>query len=261
MLANKTALVVGVLNRFSLAWGIAEALHGAGARLLLTYQGERTERSVVRLAQTLAGSVTAPLDVLDDQQIDAVFAQVQRDLGGLDILVHAVAYAPADCLSRPFVETNRTDFASTLEVSTYSLVALARKAAPLMAARGGGSIMTLTYLGGERVVPNYNVMGVAKAALDASVKYLAHDLGPQNIRVNAISAGPVSTAAARGIAGFLKMEHHVSEHAPLRRGTSLADLGGTAAFLGSEAARGITGEIIHVDSGYHAMGTTIAHDT
>jgi enoyl-[acyl-carrier protein] reductase I len=258
MLTNKTALVVGVLNRFSLAWGIAEALHAAGARLLITYQGERTQRSVERLAETLPNCTTAALDVLDERQVDAVFEQAEREFGGIDILMHAVAYAPAECLSRPFVETGRADFTATLEVSAYSLVALTRKAVPQMAARGGGSVLTLTYLGGERVVPNYNVMGVAKAALEASVRYLAYDLGPQNIRVNAISAGPVSTAAARGIAGFLTMAHHVAENAPLHRGTEPSEVGDTAAFLCSDAARGITGEIIHVDSGYSIMGTTVS---
>ncbi|HZU77574.1 MAG TPA: SDR family oxidoreductase, partial [Dehalococcoidia bacterium] len=177
--------------------------------------------------------------------------------GGLDVLVHSLAYAPAQCLSNPFVETTRADFTSTLEISAYSLTALARAVAPQMAARGGGSILTLTYLGGERVVPNYNVMGVAKAALDASVKYLAYDLGPQKIRVNAISAGPRSTAASRGISGYLAMEHHVVAASPLKRGIELEDVGNAAVFLASDAAAAITGEILHVDSGYHAMGTML----
>src|SRR5262249_52124788 len=163
------------------------------------------------LVETLNDALTMPLDVTVDEQIEAVFERIEREWDGLDILIHSIAYAPSECLSRPFVETGRDAFKSTLEISAYSLTALARKAAPLMARRGGGAIITLTYLGGERIVPNYNVMGVAKAALDASVKYLAYDLGPQGIRVNAISSGPVSTAASRGIAGFLKMEHQVSD--------------------------------------------------
>lgn len=255
MLSGKNALVVGVTNKFSLGWGIAQALHGAGARLLIGYQGERLERNVIQLAATLAGTVTAPVDANVDDQIDALFERVAQELGGLDILVHSIAYAPAEALSRPYIETSRQAFVTTLETSTYSLTALAQRAAPLMAARGGGSIIALTYLGGERVVPNYNVMGLAKAALDASVKYLAYDLGPQNVRVNAISAGPVSTAASRGIAGFLKMEHHVAASSPLRRKTDQAEVGDAAVFLCSAAARGITGEVLHVDSGYNIMGT------
>jgi enoyl-[acyl-carrier protein] reductase I len=257
LLAGKTAMIVAVTNKFSLGWGIAEALHAAGARLLVAYQGERTERNVLRLAETLPGTVTTALDVNYDDQIEAAFALAQRELGGLDVLVHALAYAPAECLSNPFVETSRDAFRQTLEVSAYSLTSLARAATPLMEQRGGGSVITLTYLGGERVVPNYNVMGVAKAALDASVKYLAYDLGPRKIRVNAISAGPKSTASARGIAGYLTMEHHVVAASPLRRGIESADVGNTAVFLASDWSSAITGEVLHVDSGYHAMGTML----
>jgi enoyl-[acyl-carrier protein] reductase I len=256
-LSGKVALVASITNRFSLGWGIAEALYRAGARLVLTHEAERTERTTGRLAETLPGTLTTPMDVRRDEEIAAVFDLIRRDLGGLDILVHSLAYAPADSFSNPFVETPREAFNATLEISAYSLTALSRAAAPLMEGRGGGSVMTLTYLGGERVVPNYNVMGVAKAALEASVRYLAFDLGPQGIRVNAISAGPRSTAAARGIAGFLRMEHHVAAASPLRRGVELEEIGGTAVFLASAAASGITGEVVHVDCGYHAMGTML----
>lgn len=254
-LSGKKALVVGVLNHRSLAYAIARALRDGGADLLISYQGERVREAVQKLAAGLDDSPTVQLDVTDEAQIEAAFAVAEQRLGGLDILIHSLAYAPTECLSEPFVTTQRTAFLQTLEISAYSLVALARGAAPLMAGRGGGSIVAMTYLGGERVVPNYNVMGVAKAALDASVRYLAYDLGPQNIRVNAISAGPVSTAASRGISGFLKMEHEVSAAAPLRRKTDPAEVGATAAFLCSDAARGITGEVLHVDSGFNIMGT------
>jgi enoyl-[acyl-carrier protein] reductase I len=256
MLAGKKALVASVTNHRSLGWGIAQALHAAGAQLLVAYQGERTERTVKKLAETLPGTLTVCLDVVSDDQIDAAFALAEREMGGLDILVHAIAYAPGDALQGRFVDTRREAFAMTLDVSAYSLTALAQRAAPMMAARGGGSILALTYLGGERVVPNYNVMGVAKAALDASVRYLANDLGPQNIRVNGISSGPVSTASSRGIAGYLKMEHVVAGSSPLKRKTELAEVGATAVFLASDGASGITGENIHVDSGYHILGMT-----
>lgn len=254
-LTGKKALVVAMTNRHSLGYAIARALRDGGAELMVAYQGERVRESVQKLAATLDNSPTVQLDVTHEEQIDAAFAAAEQQLGGLDILIHALAFAPAECLSDPFIETQRAAFLQTLEVSAYSLVALARKAAPLMAGRGGGSIITLTYLGGERVVPNYNVMGVAKAALDAAMRYLAYDLGAQNIRVNAISAGPVSTAASRGISGYLKMEHQVSAASPLRRKTDPAEVGATAAFLCSDAARGITGEVLHVDSGYNIMGT------
>jgi len=255
MLSGKKALVVGVINKHSFGWHVAKALTEAGAQVMMTYQGERVARTVTGLAESLQGALTASMDVQFDDQIDAVFDRVQAEMGGLDILVHSVAYAPAESLAKPFVETERDAFSATLSISAYSLTALARRARAPMTARGGGSVLTFTYLGGERVIPNYNVMGVAKAALDASVKYLAYDLGRHNIRVNAISAGPVSTAASRGIPGFLKGEHYVTESSPLRRRTDPTELGGTAVFLCCDAARGITGEILHVDSGYHAMGT------
>ena len=260
MLSGKNALVVGVTNKFSLAWGIAQALHGAGARLMISYFGERVERGALQLAATLDGTLSASMDANRDDQIDAVFERIEREMGGLDILIHSIAYAPAEALSGPFVQTSREAYLLTLESSAYSLTALTRRAAPSMTARGGGSVITLTYLGGERVIPNYNVMGVAKAALDASVKYLAYDLGGQNIRVNAISAGPVSTASSRGIPGYLKMEHHVTESSPLRRKMNPTEVSGTALFLCTDAAAGITGEVIHVDGGYNVMGTMVMPD-
>ncbi len=260
LLAGKKAVVAAVTNRFSLGWGIARALHEAGAEVLITYQGERTERSVTKLAAELPGCRTAELDVQVEGQIEALMQTVQREMGGLDVLVHAMAFAPTEALSGSYVDTSRDAFTTALQVSCYSLTALAQAAEPLMTARGGGSIMTLTYLGGERVIPHYNVMGVAKAALEASVKYLASDLGRKNIRVNAISSGPVSTASSRAIGGYLAMEHHVVAASPLGRRMELSDIGGAAVFLASDLASGITGENIHVDGGYHAMGTTLRPD-
>jgi enoyl-[acyl-carrier protein] reductase I len=256
LLAEKVALVFGVANRFSIAWAIAQALHRAGARLVLSYQGERVERSVRQLAASLPGTLALPCEVGDDAQLDALFATLTREHGGLDCLVHAIAYAPTEALTGTYLATTREVFRTTLEVSVYSLVAILQRALPLFEARGGGSVVTLTYLGGERVVPNYNVMGVAKAALDMSVRYLAADLGPSGIRVNAISAGPISTASSRAIKGFLQLAQRVSEVAPLRRGTTAEEVADTAVFLASDLGRGITGEVIHVDSGYHILGVS-----
>ncbi|MFN8559569.1 MAG: enoyl-ACP reductase [Dehalococcoidia bacterium] len=256
LLAGKTGLVMGVANRRSIAWGIARALAGAGARLAFSYQGERIEQNVRELAATLPDALVLPCDVADDAQIDALFAGVEREFGGLDLLVHAIAFAPTEALTGRYLDTGREAFRVALEVSAYSLTAVMQRAAPLMERRGGGSALTLTYLGGERVMPNYNVMGVAKAALDMSARYLAADLGPRNIRVNVISAGPVSTLSSRAIHGVLEMLRHVRETAPLRRDTDLADIAGTALYLCSDLARGVTGEVIHVDSGFHVMGLT-----
>lgn len=255
MLEGKLGLIFGVANRRSIAWGIAQSLAGAGARLALTYQ-ERVGDTVRELAATLKDALTLPCDVLDDAQVDAVFQRVAEEFGGLDILVHSIAFAPREALEGPFLLTSREAFRLTMEVSAYSLTALARQATPLMQRRGGGSIITMTYLGGERVVPRYNVMGVAKAALESSVRYLASELGPQNIRVNAISAGPVRTLAARSIPGFPRMEEHFRQVAPLRRNTDARELGDVALFLCSSMARGITGEVIYADCGYHILGTT-----
>jgi enoyl-[acyl-carrier protein] reductase I len=254
-LSGKVGLVVGVANKRSISWAIAEAASRAGARLALTYQGERLEENVRELAATLQGAILAPCDVCDDGQIGDVFATVEREFGGLDFLVHGAAYAPREELSAPFVQTSRAGFRTALDISTYSLIALARGAAPLMERRGGGSILTLTYLGSERVFTNYNVMGVAKAGLEASVRYLAADLGRANIRVNAISAGPIKTLAASGISGFSSIMQLYRDRAPLGRNIDLGEVADTATFLLSSAARGITGEIVVVDAGFHIMGT------
>ena len=254
-LAGKQGLIVGIANKWSIAWAIAQAADRAGARLALTYANERFEDSVRKLAATLQHpALTLPCDVSHDDQIAAVFPAVARKFGGLDFLVHAVAFAPREALSEPFVRTSREDFRVSLDVSVYSLIALSREAAPLMAKRGGGSILTLSYLGSTRVFPHYNVMGVAKAALEAAVRYLTGDLGPQNIRVNAISAGPIKTLAASGIAGFTQILQHYRERAPLRRNVELSEIAEAAIFLLSPAGRAVTAEVLFVDAGFHATG-------
>ena len=254
-LAGKQGLIVGIANKWSIAWAIAQAADRAGARLALTYANERFEDSVRKLAATLQHpALTLPCDVSHDDQIAAVFPAVAREFGGLDFLVHAVAFAPREALSEPFVRTSREDFRVSLDVSVYSLIALSREAAPLMAKRGGGSILTLSYLGSTRVFPHYNVMGVAKAALEATVRYLTGDLGPQNIRVNAISAGPIKTLAASGIAGFTQILQHYRERAPLRRNVELSEIAEAAIFLLSPAGRAVTAEVLFVDAGFHATG-------
>ena len=253
-LAGKIGLVVGVANKRSLSWAIAQAAAQAGATLVLTYQG-RFEEHVNELAETLTPRpLVLPLDVQNDADIDAVFAQIQQQHGGLDFLVHGVAFANRDDITNPFAQTSREGFRLALDISAYSLIALARGARPLMAARGGGSIVTLTYLGSTRVFPNYNVMGVAKAALESSVRYLAADLGPENIRVNAISAGPIKTLAAAGIGGFSNILGVVREKAPLRRAIESSEVADAAVFLLGQAGRGVTGEVLMVDSGYHVLG-------
>jgi len=253
-LAGKIGLVVGVANKRSLSWAIAQAAAAEGATVVLTYQG-RFEEHVGELADTLTPRpLVLPLDVQNDAEIDAVFARIQQDHGGLDFVVHGVAFANRDDITNPFVQTSRDGFRMALDISAYSLIALARGAAPLMASRGGGSIITLSYLGSTRVFPNYNVMGVAKAALEASVRYLAADLGPQNIRVNAISAGPVKTLAAAGIGGFSNILGIVRERAPLRRAIEANEVADSATFLLGPASRGITGEVLMVDAGYHVVG-------
>jgi enoyl-[acyl-carrier protein] reductase I len=253
-LTGKHGLIVGVANKRSIAWAIADAAAKAGARLAITYQGERLEENVRDLAAGLVDPVVLACDVTSDDQIDAVFATVDRDFGGLDFLVHGAAFAPREELSSPFVQTSRAGFRTSLDVSAYSLIALARGAAPLMERRGGGSLLTLTYLGSERVFPNYNVMGVAKAALEASVRYLAADLGPRNIRVNGISAGPIKTLAAAGISGFSSILQVYRDRAPLRRTVETADVADAAMFLLGPAGRAVTAEILMVDAGYHAVG-------
>jgi enoyl-[acyl-carrier protein] reductase I len=254
MLEGKTGIVFGVANKRSIAWAIAQALAGAGMRLAFTYQGDRLKENVEELAATLPGSVLYPCDVGTDAEIAAVFAGVERDLGRLDTLVHSVAFARKEDLEGEFVATEREGFRIAHDVSAYSLVALTRPAVPLMRASGGGSVIAMTYYGAEKVAAGYNVMGVAKASLEAAVRYLAADLGPHGIRVNAISAGPVNTLAARGIRGFTGMLKHHAERAPLRRNVELREVGDTALFLASPMASGITGEVIHVDCGYFIMG-------
>src|SRR6188472_1398281 len=252
---GKRGLVLGVANKRSIAWAIARRLAEGGAQLAFTYQGERIEAGV----RELAGSVSSPLvtacDVRSDDDVARVFAEVGDAFGGeLDILVHSVAFAAAEDLEGRFTDTPRDRFWLAVDVSAYSLVACARAAEPLMERAGGGSVVTMTYLGGERAVPHYNVMGVAKATLDACVRYLAWDLGEKNIRVNAVSAGPVRTLAARSIAGFTTMESMFEERAPLHRHIDADDVGAAAAYLLSDSARNVTGTTLYVDSGYHAMG-------
>jgi enoyl-[acyl-carrier protein] reductase I len=253
--AGKRALVLGVANKRSIAWAIARVLAEGGARLAFTYQGERIEQNVRELAESVDAPLVTECDVRSDDDIARVFAEVGVVFGGeLDLLVHSVAFAAAEDLEGRFTDTPRERFWLALDVSAYSLVACARAAEPLMEAAGGGSIVTMTYLGGERAVPHYNVMGVAKATLDASVRYLAWDLGQKNIRVNAISAGPVRTLAARSIAGFPTMEAIVEERAPLHRHIDADDVAAAAGYLLSDAAKNVTATTLYVDSGYHSMG-------
>jgi enoyl-[acyl-carrier protein] reductase I len=255
MLEGKTGLVVGVANKRSLAWAIAERLAGAGARIALTYQNERVEKGV----RDLAGGLPNPgpcveLDVSDDTALGAAVSSVAADLGGIDILVHAVAFADADDLGGRYVDTKRAGFGMALDISSFSLTALARAVEPHMRQRGGGSIMSLSYIAGERAVPGYNVMGVAKAALESMTRYLAWDLGDGNIRVNAISAGPVRTLAARGIPGFLDMTDRAVARSPLRREISASEVADAALFLASPLSSAVTGHVLYVDAGFHAMG-------
>jgi enoyl-[acyl-carrier protein] reductase I len=253
--SGKRGLVLGVANRRSIAWAIAQKLADGGAQLAFTYQGERIEKNVRELADSVGSPLLAECDVRADADVERIFSETAQTFGGeLDILVHSVAFADARDLEGRFTDTPRDRFWLALDVSAYSLIAAARAAEPLMEAAGGGSILTMTYLGGERAVPHYNVMGVAKAALDASVRYLAWDLGEKDIRVNAVSAGPVRTLAARSIAGFPTMESIVKERSPLRRNIESDDVGSAAAFLLSDEARNVTGTTLYVDSGYHAMG-------
>jgi enoyl-[acyl-carrier protein] reductase I len=255
----KRALIVGVATERSIAWGIAQAMHREGAELAFSYVDKFKER-VEPLAHSLGSRLTLPLDVTVDAEIDAVFERLQREWGHIDILVHAVAFAPREALMGGFVQaTSRESFRIAHDVSSYSFTALARGAQPLMAGRPG-ALLTLSYLGAERSIPAYNVMGLAKASLEANVRFLAADLGPSGIRVNAISAGPIKTLSGAGIAGFRKMLGHVGEVAPLRRNVTLEDVGNAAAFLCSDLAAGITGEILHVDSGFSTVGMTFAHE-
>jgi enoyl-[acyl-carrier protein] reductase I len=252
LLDGKYALIYGVANRRSIAWAIAQAMSREGAQLALTYQGERVERMVRDCAEQIPGTLLMQADVTDDDQINMVYERLREEWGRIDILVHSVAYAPQEELRGSFADTSRAGFGTCLEVSAYSLVAVTKPAVALMTE--GGSIMTLTYLASDRVFPSYNVMGVAKAALEASVRYLAADLGPSNVRVNAISAGPISTLASRGVRGFTGFAKAHPERAPLRRATDPAEVGDTAVYLASYLSRGVTGEVLFVDEGFHVLG-------
>ena len=253
LLDGKTGVVFGVANKRSLAWAIARRANDDGARIAITYQGERLEENARELAEQLNNPLVLPCDVSKDEDIVAVFARLRDELGGLDFVVHGVAYALREELEGDYINTSREGYRIAHDISVYSLTAIARQAAALMEGRNG-SIITLSYLGGERVIPGYNIMGIAKAALDMSVKYLAANLGPQGIRVNGISAGPVKTLASAGIGGFSKILEHMRNHAPLRRNIDQSEVADAALFLLSNMSRGMTGEIIHVDSGYNIMG-------
>jgi enoyl-[acyl-carrier protein] reductase I len=259
LLDGRKALIFGVANDHSIAWGIARALHAEGATIGFSSVESLIERRVRPLANELGSEFVEPCDVQSDDDIDRVFASWKERYGDLDILVHALAYAKREDLEGAFADTSREGFALALDVSAYSLVALTRRAAPLMT--DGGSILTLTYYGSEKVVANYNVMGVAKAALEACVRYLAVDLGPRGIRVNAISAGPIRTLAASGVGGFKKMWGRFRDVAPLRRNVDIDDVGASALFLASDLSRGVTGEILYVDAGFNVIGVpTVEED-
>jgi enoyl-[acyl-carrier protein] reductase I len=251
-LQGRTAIVFGVANKRSIAWSIAQGLHSAGARLIITYQNERLEQEARDLINSLPGTEGFMCDVSKDEEIDRLFSQVKDRFGKLHVLVHSVAYAPAEELRGEFINTTREGFRIAHDVSVYSLIAVARAAAPLM--EDGGSIITMTYYGAEKVVPHYNVMAVAKAALECTVRYLAFDLGKKKVRVNAISAGPIKTLAARGISGLGEMLKSHAERAPLQRNVEVSEVGSTGVFLASDASSGITGETIYVDCGYNVMG-------
>ncbi|MEH7416352.1 enoyl-ACP reductase FabI [Neobacillus drentensis] len=252
-LSGKTFVVMGVANKRSIAWGIARSLHNAGARLIFTYAGERIESSVRDLANSLEaeGTLVLPCDVTSDEAIATCFAEIKEAVGTIHGIAHCIAFAKTEDLKGEFLNTSRDGFLLAQNISSYSLTAVAKEARPLMTE--GGSIVTLTYLGGERAIPNYNVMGVAKASLDASVRYLASDLGKDGIRVNSISAGPIRTLSAKAIGAFNSILSEIEEKAPLRRTTTPEEVGDTAVFLFSDFSRGITGENIHVDSGYHIL--------
>jgi len=252
-LAGKNAVIFGVANKRSIAWAIAQAWHQAGARLAFTYQGERLKENVEELVGTFGPDTPLiPCDVTRDEDIARVFDQVGKSFGKLNIVLHSVAFAPKDALEGEFVNTSREAFRVAHDVSAYSLIALARAAAPLMT--DGGSIVAMTYYGSVKVVPHYNVMGVAKAALEASTRYLAYDLGPKKIRVNCISAGPMNTLAARGISGFTTMMKHYEEHAPMKRNVDPTELGSAGLFLASDMSTATTGQVLYVDCGYEIMG-------
>jgi enoyl-[acyl-carrier protein] reductase I len=253
MLENKTGIIFGVANKRSIAWATALALHEAGARLAFTYQGDRLKENVESLtSETMKSALLLPCDVTRQDEVDETFRKVGQEFGKLDFLIHSIAFAPREALSGTYLDTSREAFLTALEISAYSLPQLARAAAPLM--KDGGSIVSMSYYGAEKVVAGYNVMGVAKAALEASTRYLANDMGPKNIRVNTISAGPIQTLSARGVSDFTTMLKHHAERAPLRRNVEPGEVGNTALFLCSSLSSGITGEVIYVDCGYNIMG-------
>ena len=254
LLDGKTGIIFGVANKRSIAWAIAQALSREGMRLAFTYQGERLKEGVESLAATLPDSLLLPCDVTSDEEVDAVFRSVDESFGRLDTMIHSVAFAPREDLENDFVKTSREGFKLAHDISAYSLVVLTRAAMPLMLKNGGGSVVAMSYYGAEKAVEGYNLMGVAKASLEASVRYLAANLGPQNIRVNAISAGPVNTLAARGIKGFTGMLKHHAEKAPLRRNVELDEIGNAGLFLASDMSSAITGEVMYVDCGYNVVG-------
>ena len=253
MLENKRGIIFGVANKRSIAWATAQALHGAGAKLAFTYQGERLKENVESLtADAMPGSLLLSCDVTNQSDVDETFKKVGGEFGRLDFLIHSIAFAPREALDGEYLDTSREAFLTALEISAYSLPQLARAATPLMTE--GGSIVCMSYYGAEKVVSGYNVMGVAKAALEASTRYLANDLGPRKIRVNAISAGPIQTLSARGVSDFTTMLKHHAARAPLRRNVEPREVGNTALFLCSSMSSGITGEVIYVDCGYNVMG-------
>ena len=253
MLKNKSGIIFGVANKRSIAWATAQALHEAGARLAFAYQGERLKENVESLTkETMPDSPLLSCDVTKQEEVDDTFRRLGEEFGRLDFLIHSIAYAPREALGGEYLDTSREAFLTALEISAYSLAQLARAATPLMSE--GGSIVCMTYYGAEKVVAGYNVMGVAKAALEASTRYLASDLGPRNIRVNAISAGPIQTLSARGVSDFSTMLKHHAEHAPMRRNVDPREVGNTVLFLCSDLSSGITGEVIYVDCGYNIMG-------
>lgn len=252
LLAGKKALVFGMANKYSIAWGITQELHAHGAEIGLSYAIDKLERRVMPLAESLDIAFVERCDVTQDEEIEAIFAKAADHFGQIDILVHSIAFAGRDELTGRYLETSREGFRNALEISTFSLVALSKAALPLMSA--GGSIITMTFYAAEKVVPHYNVMAVAKAGLETSVRYLAADLGPEGIRVNAISAGPIKTLSAGGIAGFRKMLRYTEERNPLRRNVDQEEVGRTAVWLASDLSSGVTGEIIYVDAGYHILG-------
>lgn len=255
LLDGKKGLILGIANDHSIAWGIAQALHREGADLGFTYVGEALERRVRPLAESLGSRLVAPCDVGSDEQIDALMQQAREVYGQIDILVHAIAFANRDELNGSYLKTTRAGFRTALEISAYSLTALVKAADDLL--KPGAAVLTLTYHGSQQVIPNYNVMGVAKAALEASVRYLAVDLGPRGVRVNAISAGPIRTLAASGIAGFRTLHRQFAENAPLRRNVTIEDVGNAALWLCSDLSSAMTGEVVYVDAGFHHVGISV----